>query len=90
MNSPSDKNACRSDCPGCGQAERPSGAAAHSGWRLAGFSALVFLLPLVLAAAGAALAGGRPVWQLVGALAGLAVGVAVARAVLRRPREVEA
>lgn len=85
-----DKTACRPDCPGCGRAETQCDAPEHTGWRLAGYSALVFLLPLALAVAGVMLAGESPTWQLVGALAGLAGGATAARAILRRGREVKA
>jgi len=72
--------ACPWRCAGCPQDQAGSPADAGgpeglAGWRLAVRVVILFLMPLALAVAGAALAGtgGK---QLAGALVGLAVGLA--------------
>jgi len=72
-------------CPPAGQGVDP---AAPSGWRLAVPAAGLFLGPLVLAVAGAGLAGPSQVGQFLGAVGGLIVGagaaVTVAKLIVRR------
>ena len=79
-------------CP-VARAESAGGGPAGAGVELAGAAVTVFLLPLMLAIAGAWLAGGRAAdgsfavvagWQLGGAAAGLVAGVAVAGVLVRR------
>ena len=86
-------NPCACACSQCGQAdEREARPGAMSGWRLSLSAAMVFLLPLALAAAGAALCGPGATGQSLGALAGLVAGVLasviVARLVRRTVKEV--
>ena len=83
---------CAPVCSHCRMdASCPAEPGALSGWRLTATAAGVFLLPLGLAAAGAALCGQQPTWQFLGALAGLVVGlvgaVVVARCVRRAGKE---
>jgi hypothetical protein len=79
-------------CPGCSRVPYPPGgeeAPSLTGWRLAGLSAVIFLLPILTAAAGAGLAGTGGTAQLFGGLLGLAAGIAAARAITRRLRRSE-
>lgn len=84
-------------CPGCEQGHshempRNSIPGGLTGWPLAIAAFCVFVLPLGLAIAGAALTGKDPNWQLLGALAGFVVGVLLAMVVsriLRRRKYVE-
>ncbi len=86
---------CPGPCDKCELAGALESAAARqgiAGWRMVMASTLVFLLPLVLAMAGAVLmrqAGETR--QLIGAAAGLAAGVAVAVPLMRliRPKHEE-
>ena len=84
---------CSGECSGCGADEPVDTAAVLTGGRLAMAAASTFLVPLILAIAGAAVAGeGREIHQFVGAAAGLVLGallVAVATRLLG-PREEKA
>ncbi len=74
-------------CPGCPEQDTPDGPAAPlpvTGWRLAGWSAGIFLFPILTAAVGAGLAGDGGLAQLLGAGLGFALGGAGAMAVGRR------
>ncbi len=75
----------RPDCAGCGVSPCPGEATPadgpYSGWRLAALSAGIFLAPVLLAILGTVLAGPKPERQLIGALAGLALGIGVSLAV---------
>lgn len=78
---------CAGDCASCG--DRPAAPQhAMTGVRFAASSLLVFLLPLLCAIAPAVILRGSPAKQLVGALAGWAVGAGLAGLVFRlaRPR----
>ncbi len=81
---------CGGTCAGCGGAKPPTTAGESgsepSGWPLVGWSAAVFLLPLLTAVAGAWLAGSDRTRQTLGALAGLAVGAGGAAVALRWSR----
>ena len=70
-----DAGACKAGCGGCAvePAYVPGGL---RGWRLVGSAAGIFLLPLALAVGGAALGGRGGAGQLLGAIVGLAAGVA--------------
>jgi hypothetical protein len=82
-------------CIGCGNCglddRRPPGVGELGGWRLAASAGAVFLLPLVLAGAGAMAFGSGQVRQLLGALVGLGVGLAggvlLARLLCRSAKE---
>jgi len=78
---------CGPACTHCGLHDRPPDVEAVTGWRLVVGALAVFVLPLVLAIAGAAVSGGGDARQLLGALiglaAGLAAGVVIARLVCR-------
>ena len=84
---------CPVRCPHCAEAVQTGQQpiAAPQGWRLVRQSIWVFLLPLVLAIAGAAAGGEGPVGQLIGAVVGLAAGMAAswltARLVRRTGKE---
>ena len=73
-------NICSTSCDKCVVNTDLAGAARDSvaGWRLVAASGLVFLLPLLLAIVGAALAGGDGKRQLAGALGGFSGGVLAA------------
>jgi hypothetical protein len=69
-------------CTGCSRVGYPTGgeqAPLITGWRLAGLSVVIFLLPILTAAVGAGLAGSGGVAQLTGGLLGLAAGITAAR-----------
>ena len=68
---------CSSSCDQCPAHTDLAGTDrnAVAGWRMVVASGLVFLLPLLLAIAGAALAGSDEKRQLVGALCGFLMGV---------------
>lgn len=81
---------CGERCGACGSAHPEAGSVDVAGWRLAGLSAAVFLLPLCGAAIGAAWVGEPPGRQIPAAIAGAFVGVALARIAVRvagRPRK---
>jgi hypothetical protein len=82
MEQPQDKDSpCCEGCEACREHRHDSSApvpGALAGWRLAAAATGAFLLPLGLALAGSILAGNSPERRLIGALAGLAAGVAVA------------
>lgn len=86
---------CKGPCDKCKLAGALESAAERqgiAGWRMVLASTLVFLLPLVLAIAGAALTRqAGETRQLIGAAAGLAAGVAVAVPLMRliRPKPEE-
>ena len=85
------RDGCGGTCPGCGGGAhgRPAdtdSAGGPAGWRLVGWSAAVFLLPLMTAVAGAGLAGPDRTRQTLGALAGLAAGAGLASGALRWSR----
>lgn len=69
-------------CDGAGCDPRVAGEpeGALEGIRLAGWSAAIFLMPLVTMAAGAALGGPGGAGQVAGALIGGVLGVLMARA----------
>jgi len=67
---------CGSGCTRCGLHAAPPDVPVLRGWRLTVSALGVFLLPLVLAVAGAVVVGGEGGRQFLGALAGLAVGLA--------------
>jgi positive regulator of sigma E activity len=96
MQTPQQKPAeCPASCTKCEailEADRASRAAGLSGWRLVASTALVFLLPLACAIAGAGLTRGAQSRQVAGTLAGLAAGVILARALAHfiRPRKAAA
>ncbi len=79
-------NACAGGCESCDlSSDTGPGNASHdamSGSRLSAASAVVFLLPLVTALAGASL-GAAPLTQILGGLAGLGLGALVARVLTR-------
>ena len=68
---------CSTSCDQCPAKTDLAGTGrnAVAGWRMVVASSLVFLLPLILAIVGAALAGSDEKRQLVGALLGFLVGV---------------
>ncbi len=73
---------CSGQCDRCGL-QSVAGDVNHgqhdmAGWRLVWRSGAVFLLPMLAAATGAAVAHGSPARQLAGAIAGFAAGVLVA------------
>ena len=70
-----DAGACKAGCGGC-VIEPVSIPGELGGWRFAAAAAGIFLLPLALAVAGAALGGRGGAGQLLGAIVGLAAGVA--------------
>lgn len=74
--------ACAAQCTGCGGAEtRPAEAGGLTGWRLTAVAAGVFLVPLLLAVAGAIVLPRfwpGPAAQIVGGAGGLLVGVVLA------------
>jgi len=80
--------ACPRSCAGCADAGAADASEAPLvGWPLAAAAGGAFVIPLLLALAGAAAT--RCVWpgplgSLVGCLAGLAAGVGVARLMTRR------
>ncbi len=76
---------CSTDCEKCPLSEweqQQHDPAALAGWPLAVAAAAVFLLPLLLALAGAALANGA-LGQVAGGTTGLAIGIVLARLVQR-------
>jgi len=81
-------SSCDGECRVCPPAGQGVDPAAPSGWRLTVPAAGLFLGPLVLGVAGAALAGPSQVGQFLGAVGGLIVGagaaVIVARLIVRR------
>ena len=72
--------ACLGHCHRCGMLSVASLLLDEkvAGWRLVWRAFFVFLVPLIAAAAGAYVAGGSAVSQLVGAVAGFAAGLAIA------------
>jgi len=88
------KAGCNIGCRNCGASWRggQDGQGALSGRRLSVAALIVFLVPLMLSVAGAAVAGPGPTARWIGATAGLAVGVASAILVGRliRPASKEA
>ncbi len=80
--SPENTTSCSGQCPVCSGRAAATGTAegqpGSAGWPLVGWSFLVFILPIGLAAAGAVWAGGAGTRGLLGGLAGLAAGVAIA------------
>ncbi len=82
---------CSGQCERCDIAGPPGHPVddRFAGWRVVVLSVLVFLLPLVTAAAGAVLMRGSANAELGGMLAGLAVGIAAAMVLARlvRPRK---
>jgi chromate transport protein ChrA len=77
------------NCPGCGHSHEMPGEITPgglSGWPLATAAFFVFVLPVGLAIVGAAVIGKDPNGQLLGALAGFAVGVVLAAVVARMLR----
>jgi hypothetical protein len=75
---------CAVQCRRCSLADQcKAPSRGPSGWRLTVSSSAAFLLPLILAAGGACLGGASGARQLVGALAGLAIGVAAGMLVVR-------
>ena len=71
--------ACGDECPT--SSEHPA-SSEYSGGQTSLASLAVFLLPIVLALCGAAI-GSSPSGQAIGAVAGLAVGVVIARGITR-------
>ncbi len=74
---------CDGRCSLCNGAPSEKQSPEIEGAKLAAWSAVVFFLPIVAMAAGAAVAGHEGVRQMMGAVVGGAVGVAIARAGLR-------
>ena len=72
---------CPAECPGCavGRAEQISAAGPFAGRTLVLAATLTFLLPLICSVLGTWFAGGSPSSQLVGGLAGLVMGMLMAR-----------
>ena len=66
-------SACGGGCAKCSQMDRKPGLGELSGWSLAGGATAAFVLPLVLAVAGAILA--PDAWAPAGAVAGLLIGI---------------
>lgn len=68
-------------CPGrhCTQAHLAETPGAPAGWSLAGLSFAFFLLPLLIALGGAAWAGPSPGRRLIAAIAGILLGMALAK-----------
>lgn len=94
MSNQSDKSGggCSGGCRHCSEISQCEPApGALRGWALTGASACMFLLPLASAVAGAALAGPERTAQFAGAMiglvAGLAVGVVLARLAGRPSKE---
>jgi len=85
-----DGPACPAGCPKCGQSGELA-AGGPVGWRLAGWSAGLFLAPLFLAIAGAVLlprVWAHPDGELIGGFGGLLAGVVggmAAARILRPP-----
>jgi hypothetical protein len=80
------RSACPVDCPGCDAAAAADQPAGLSGWRMVLCSAVVFLLPLAAAIAGAALAGPVRIQQVGGVLLGLSLGIGMASLLFRMIR----
>ena len=76
-----DGGGCGGNCGGCAAAAPETGHPAPelAGWRFAGWSAAVFLFPLLLAIVGALAAGPGQSRQVGGAAAGLLAGALIAR-----------
>lgn len=72
-------------CPSrhCTQARLAEDPGAPAGWGLAGLSFAFFLLPLLLALGGAAYAGPGPGSRLIAAIAGIFLGMAIAKIATR-------
>lgn len=81
--------ACRGCEGGVPSSASPGNEIEPSGWALVGWSAWIFLFPLLTAVAGAWLAGENRTRQALGALAGLAVGAGLAAIVVRGCRRKE-
>ena len=54
-----------------------------TGWKLSAASAISFLLPVATAILGATVCGGSAIWELVGGLLGLILGIGVAFVLIR-------
>ena len=79
-----DTSSCAAQCRRCSLADQcKAPSQGPSGWRLTVSSSAAFLLPLILAAGGAGLGGANGTRQLLGALAGLAIGVLAGMLVVR-------
>jgi len=71
---------CRLGCRSCPTFDGSDGqkGGALCGWRLSVAALVVFLVPLILAIVGAMVAGSSQTARLIGAAAGLAVGITAA------------
>ncbi len=82
-------NPCQAGCRRCEDSERADASGDNlAGWRLSLVAAIGFLLPLVLAAAGAAISPSS--WQWVGCAVGLAGGLFIASALAKAFRPTDA
>jgi len=79
---------CGGGCSKCGGAADEAPAPEVAGWRLVAMTAGVFLVPPAAAMVGALVVGGSETGQFIGAMAGLALGVAVAAGTARLLRRV--
>lgn len=79
---------CGGGCSRCGEAADKAPAPEAAGWRLAAAMVGAFLVPPAAALAGALVVGGSETGQFIGAMAGLALGVAVAASTARIMRNV--
>lgn len=79
---------CRGCCGGCagGAPEAPPPPGSPTGWSMVGWSAGVFLVPILTAAAGAALAGADRSMQAVAGVSGLLAGAGFMAVVFRLVR----
>lgn len=90
MHSPHDSagQGCRGCCGGCagGAPDAPPPPGTPTGWSMVGWSAGVFLVPIVTAAAGAWMAGPDRARQAAGGVAGLLAGAVFMAVVFRLAR----
>lgn len=77
-----DKSKCGSGCSNC-SVWSVADQGHMGGWRLVLNSMAVFVLPVILAIVGAALAGTTPEAEFLGVLVGLAVGAGLAWVISR-------
>ncbi len=79
---------CHGCCGGCagGAPDAPPPPGSPTGWSMVGWSAGVFLVPILTAAAGAALTGADRSMQAVGGVAGLLVGAGFMAIIFRLAR----
>ena len=82
---------CAVDCPGCPEAAADPipDSVPLAGWSLAGTALLIFLVPLLFALAGAVISRSSLAGQLLGCVAGLIMGMVIARSVFPTSSEIE-